>query len=148
MKQMKKLFCLAAASVAMVSTATFASGPLDTMSQDANQWVMPLGDYHGIRHSKLNQITADNAAKLTVAWTMSTGTLRGQEGQPLVISDMLYFESSYPNFIYAVDLNNVGRIAWKFAPEQDKFAPSVACCDVVNRGLAYADGKILATTLD
>jgi PQQ-dependent dehydrogenase (methanol/ethanol family) len=132
----------------IVSTAVFASGPIDTMSQDANQWVMPLGDYHGIRHSKLNQITADNAAKLTVAWTMSTGTLRGQEGQPLVIANMLYFESSYPNFIYAVDLNNVGRIAWKFAPEQDKFAPSVACCDVVNRGLAYADGKILATTLD
>ena len=151
MNGMKKLFCLAAttcASAAILSTAAFASGPLDTMSQDANQWVMPLGDYHGIRHSKLNQITAENAAKLTVAWTMSTGTLRGQEGQPLVISNMLYFESSYPNFIYAVDLNNVGRIAWKFAPEQDKFAPSVACCDVVNRGLAYADGKILATTLD
>ena len=79
---------------------------------------------------------------------MSTGTLRGQEGQPLVIGDMMYFESSYPNFIYAVDLDNVGRMVWKFAPEQDKFAPSVACCDVVNRGLAYADGKILATTLD
>jgi PQQ-dependent dehydrogenase (methanol/ethanol family) len=151
MNGMNKVLCLAAticASAAIDSTAAFASGPIDTMSQDANQWVMPLGDYHGIRHSKLNQITADNAAKLTVAWTMSTGTLRGQEGQPLVISDMLYFESSYPNFIYAVDLNNVGRIAWKFAPEQDKFAPSVACCDVVNRGLAYADGKILATTLD
>jgi lanthanide-dependent methanol dehydrogenase len=151
MNGMKKLFFLAATicvSAAIASTAAFANGPLDTMSQDANQWVMPLGDYHGIRHSKLNQITTDNAAKLTVAWTMSTGTLRGQEGQPLVISNMLYFESSYPNFIYAVDLNNVGRIAWKFAPEQDKFAPSVACCDVVNRGLAYADGKILATTLD
>jgi lanthanide-dependent methanol dehydrogenase len=151
MNGMKKLFCVATTIcgfAAIVSTAAFASGPVDTMSQDANQWVMPLGDYHGIRHSKLNQITTDNAAKLTVAWTMSTGTLRGQEGQPLVISDMLYFESSYPNFIYGVDLNNVGRIAWKFAPEQDKFAPSVACCDVVNRGLAYADGKILATTLD
>src|SRR5271156_1233704 len=151
MNGVKKFSCLAATictPLAIVSTAALASGPLDTMSQDANQWVMPLGDYHGIRHSKLNQITADNASKLTVAWTMSTGTLRGQEGQPLVISDMLYFESSYPNFIYAVALNNVGRIAWKFAPEQDKFAPSVACCDVVNRGLAYADGKILATTLD
>lgn len=151
MNGMKKLFCLATTIcgfAAIASTAVFASGPIDTMSQDANQWVMPLGDYHAIRHSKLNQITADNAAKLTVAWTMSTGTLRGQEGQPLVIANMLYFESSYPNFIYAVDLNNVGRIAWKFAPEQDKFAPSVACCDVVNRGLAYADGKILATTLD
>ena len=151
MNGIKRLLCLATTIcgfAVIVSTAVFASGPIDTMSQDANQWVMPLGDYHGIRHSKLNQITADNAAKLTVAWTMSTGTLRGQEGQPLVIANMLYFESSYPNFIYAVDLNNVGRIAWKFAPEQDKFAPSVACCDVVNRGLAYADGKILATTLD
>ena len=151
MNGMKRLFCAATTIcgfAAIVSAAAFASGPVDAMSQDANQWVMPLGDYHGIRHSKLNQITADNASKLTVAWTMSTGTLRGQEGQPLVISNMMYFESSYPNFIYAVDLNNVGRIAWKFAPEQDKFAPSVACCDVVNRGLAYADGKILATTLD
>jgi PQQ-dependent dehydrogenase (methanol/ethanol family) len=148
MNQMKKLSCLAVMSVAIVSTAAFASGPLDRLSQDANQWVMPLGDYHGIRHSKLNQITTDNAAKLKVAWTISTGTLRGQEGQPLVISNMMYFESSYPNFIYAVDLDNIGRVAWKFAPEQDKFAPSVACCDVVNRGLAYADGKILATTLD
>src|SRR5580704_7909792 len=105
MKQMKKLFCAAATSVVMVSTAAFASGPLDTMSEDANQWVMPLGDYHAIRHSKLNQITADNAAKLKVAWTMSTGTLRGQEGQPLVIGNMMYFESSYPNFVYAVDLD-------------------------------------------
>ena len=79
---------------------------------------------------------------------MSTGTLRGQEGQPLVVGKMMYFESSYPNYVYAVDLDNIGRIAWKFSPEQDKFAPSVACCDVVNRGLAYGDGKILITTLD
>ena len=61
---------------------------------------------------------------------------------------MMYFESSYPNYVYAIDLNNIGRIVWKFSPVQDKSAPSVACCDLVNRGLAYADGKILATTLD
>ncbi len=149
MKQMKKLFCLAATSVVRAfRPPRWPAGRLDTLSQDANQWVMPLGDYHGIRHSKLNQITADNAAKLKVAWTMSTGTLRGQEGQPLVIGNMMYFESSYPNFVYAVDLDNIGRVAWKFSPEQDKFAPSVACCDVVNRGVAYADGKVIATTLD
>ena len=79
---------------------------------------------------------------------MSTGTLRGQEGQPLVIGNMMYFESSYPNFVYAIDLDNIGHIVWKFAPEQDKFSPSVACCDVVNKGVAYADGKILISTLD
>ncbi len=79
---------------------------------------------------------------------MSTGTLRGQEGQPLVVGNMMYFESSYPNFVYAIDLDNVGQIVWKFAPEQDKFSPSVACCDLVNKGVAYADGKILISTLD
>jgi glucose dehydrogenase len=97
------------------------------MSQDPNQWVMPLGNYAGTRHSRLNQITAANVGRLQVAWTMSLGTLRGQEGQPLVVGNMMYLESSYPNFIYAIDLNNYWRIAWKFAPEQDKLAPSVAC---------------------
>ncbi len=111
-------------------------------------WMVPLGSYDAIRHSSLKQINAKNVGNMKVAWSMSTGTLRGQEGQPLVVGDMMYFESSYPNFIYAVNLDDVGRIVWKFAPEQDKFAPSVACCDVVNRGVAYADGKILAAALD
>jgi PQQ-dependent dehydrogenase (methanol/ethanol family) len=125
-----------------------ADGPLETDAQDPNQWVIPLGSYSGIRHSKLAQINTRNAAKLRVAWTQSTGTLRGQEGQPLVVGNTMYFESSFPNYVYSLDLDNVGRINWKFAPEQDKFAPSVACCDLVNRGVAYADGKILVTTLD
>ena len=96
-KWMKDCLCLIVSLLACAAVASAAGpdGP-DTMSQDANQWVMPLGSYHGIRHSKLNQITADNAAKLQVAWTMSTGTLRGQEGQPLVIGNMMYFESSFP----------------------------------------------------
>src|SRR5207237_6561335 len=123
-----------------------AGGSLDAMSKDANQWVMPLGDYSGTRHSKLNQITAQNVSRLQVAWTMSLGTLRGQEGQPLVIGNMMYLQSAYPNYVYAIDLNSFWRIAWKFAPDQDKLAPSVACCDVVNRCVAYADVKSFATT--
>ncbi len=141
----KQFICLAAG---LCGFAAIGAGPLETDSQDPNQWVLPLGSYSAIRHSKLSQIKPDNAWKLKVAWMMSTGTLRGQEGQPLVIGDMMYFESSYPNFVYAVNLDDIGHIVWKFAPEQDKFAPSVACCDVVNRGVAYADGKILVATLD
>jgi len=141
----KQFICLAAG---LCGFAAIGAGPLETDSQDPNQWVLPLGSYSAIRHSKLNQIKPDNAWKLKVAWMMSTGTLRGQEGQPLVIGDMMYFESSYPNYVYAVNLDDIGHIVWKFSPEQDKFAPSVACCDVVNRGVAYADGKILVATLD
>ncbi|MGH9255355.1 MAG: PQQ-binding-like beta-propeller repeat protein, partial [Vicinamibacterales bacterium] len=125
-----------------------APGALEKMSQDPNQWVMPLGNYSGTRHSGLSQINAQNANRLQVSWTMSTGALRGHEGQPLVIGDMMYVVTPFPNNIYAIDLNSYWRIAWKFEPQQDRMAPSVACCDVVNRGLAYADGKILASSLD
>jgi PQQ-dependent dehydrogenase (methanol/ethanol family) len=125
-----------------------ASDDLVKMSQDNNQWVIPLGNYSGTRHSSLNQINAQNAWKLKVAWTMSTGALRGHEGQPLVVGKMMYFESAFPNYVYAVDLDSYWRIVWKFAPQQDKLAPAVACCDLVNRGLAYANGKILMATLD
>lgn len=135
-------------SAAVLGASMLLAQDLEKTSQDPNQWVLPLGNYAGIRHSKLAQITTKNAKDLKVAWTMSTGTLRGQEGQPLVIGNMMYFESSYPNFVYAIDLDKPGRIVWKFAPEQDKFAPSVACCDLVNKGVAYADGKIVVTTLD
>ena len=151
MNRMKLLCCLAiacCASVVIASSFALADERLEKMSEDPDQWVMPLGSYQAIRHSKLDQINTNNVSKLKVAWTMSTGTLRGQEGQPLVIGKMMYFESSYPNYVYAINLDNIGRIVWKFAPQQDKFAPSVACCDVVNRGLAFADGKILVTTLD
>jgi lanthanide-dependent methanol dehydrogenase len=147
----KRLSCLTIALAtcsALAPMIVVANEPLRKGSDDPNQWVIPLGNYEGIRHSKLAQITAKNAAKLKVAWTMSTGTLRGQEGQPLVVGDMMYFESSYPNFVYAINLDDVGKIVWKFAPEQDKFSPSVACCDLVNKGVAYADGKILVSTLD
>src|SRR5580765_2278784 len=140
MNRIALLFTLAA--------SVLVAQDLDKASQDPNQWVLPLGSYAGIRHSKLTQIKPSNAAKLHPAWSMSTGTLRGQEGQPLVIGNMMYFESSYPNFVYAIDLDKPGDMVWKFAPEQDKFSPSVACCDLVNKGVAYGDGKIVMTALD
>jgi lanthanide-dependent methanol dehydrogenase len=148
MMQLSRLAVAFGACLVLAPVVSVANEPLQKDSQDPNQWVIPLGSYSGIRHSKLSQINSKNAGKLKVAWTMSTGTLRGQEGQPLVVGNMMYFESSYPNFVYAIDLDKIGQIAWKFAPEQDKFSPSVACCDVVNKGVAYAEGKILISTLD
>jgi lanthanide-dependent methanol dehydrogenase len=145
---MNRMKWLGMFAIVIAPAIMIADEALEKAAQDPNQWVLPLGSYSGIRHSTLKQINTSNAGKMHVAWTMSTGTLRGQEGQPLVIGNMMYFESSYPNFVYAINLDNVGQIVWKFAPEQDKFSPSVACCDLVNKGVAYADGKILVTTLD
>ncbi len=132
----------------LAATGAMANDELMQMARDHNQWVMPSGDYTAQRYSSLDQITADNVKKLHVAWTMSSGSLRGHEGQPLVIGNMMYFESSYPNHVYAVSLDDPGRIVWSFTPDQNKFAPSVACCDVVNRGPAYGKGMIFANALD
>ena len=120
---------------------------LAEMAQDSGQWVMPSQNYAATRHSALNEIKTSNVGSLKVAWTMSTGATRGHEGQPLVIGDTLYFESAYPNHVYAVDLNDY-HIKWQYTPKQDSFAVSVACCDLVNRGVGYGDGKIIVNALD
>ena len=120
---------------------------LADMAQDSGQWVMPGQNYANLRHSALDEITAANVSGLKAAWTMSTGATRGHEGQPLVVGDTLYYESAYPNHVYAIDLADY-HIKWQFTPKQDSFAVSVACCDLVNRGVAYGDGKIIANALD
>src|SRR2546427_4317452 len=153
MTWMKKHCGLAIAISSYLAIGSFSmcAGGEDVVekrAEDENRGVTPLEIYPGPRHSSLNQINTQNAWKLKVAWTMSTGALRGHEGQPLVVGKMMYFESAFPNYVYAIDLDNYWRIVWKFMPQQDKLAPSVACCDLVNRGIAYANGKILMTSLD
>ncbi|MBP2149660.1 alcohol dehydrogenase (cytochrome c) [Xanthobacter flavus] len=118
------------------------------LTQDPNQWVLQTGDYANTRHSKLKQITADNVNKLQVAWTFSTGVLRGHEGSPLVVGDVMYVHTPFPNIVYALDLNNDGKIIWKYEPKQDPAVIPVMCCDTVNRGLAYADGKVFLHQAD
>ena len=120
---------------------------LADMAQDSGQWVMPSQNYAATRHSALDEIKTSNVGGLKVAWTMSTGATRGHEGQPLVIGDTLYYQSAWPNHVYAIDLNDY-HIKWQYTPKQDSFAVSVACCDLVNRGVGYGDGKIIVDALD
>ena len=110
---------------------------------------MPAGDYANSRYSELSQITAANATNLRASWTFSTGVLRGHEGQPLVVNNTMYLVTPYPNVSYAIDLTQPGQpLEWKFRPENDQAATGQACCDVVNRGAAYADGRIFYNLLD
>ena len=134
-------------SVAMVAPA-IANDEVGKLTQDPNQWVLQTGDYANTRHSKLSQINKDNVGKLQVAWTFSTGVLRGHEGSPIVVGDTMYVHTPFPNIVYALDLNQDGRILWQYTPKQDPSVIPVMCCDTVNRGLAYADGKIFLHQAD
>ena len=109
---------------------------------------MPSLNDAATRYSPLNQINASNAGHLQVAWTFSTGVLRGHEGQPLVIGNVMYLVTPFPNTVYALDLNHEGRILWQYEPTQNAEVIPVMCCDTVNRGVAYGDGKIILHQAD
>ncbi len=125
-----------------------ANDELLKMQQNSKDWVMPNGNYSSTRYSELKQITKENVKHLQPVWTFSTGVLRGHEGGPLVIGDVMYIHTPFPNIVYALDLNEPGKIIWKYEPKQDPDTIPVMCCDTVNRGVAYADGKIFLHQAD
>jgi lanthanide-dependent methanol dehydrogenase len=121
-----------------------ATGPED----DDGQWMMAPKDYASTRFSGLDQITTGNAGNLRLAWSFSTGAGRGHEAAPLVIGDTMYLVAPYPNHVHAIDLRQHGAKKWEYFPRVARAAQGVACCDVVNRGAAYWDGKVIFNTLD
>src|ERR1700759_360096 len=142
------LATLLGSAAALAVGGASANDELIKMSQNPKDWVMPAGDYANTRYSKLNQINAQNVGKLQVAWTFSTGVLRGHEGGPLIIGNMMYVHTPFPNKVYAIDLSKDNQIVWKYEPKQDPNVIPVMCCDTVNRGVAYGDGKIFLHQAD
>src|SRR5688500_11041800 len=108
---------VAAAAVLALSGIAQANEELAVMQENPSSWVMPLGDYSSTRYSELSQINKDNVGDLRVAWTFSTGVLRGHEGGPLVVGSTMYIHTPFPNIVYALDLNDDGRVIWKYEPK-------------------------------
>ena len=112
------------------------------------QWPMAAKNYESTRYSGLDQINASNVARLQVAWTFSTGVNRGQEAAPIVVGDTMYVVTPYPNILYALDLTKTGAVKWTYKPNPEAASQGVACCDTVNRGAVFANGKVYINTLD
>jgi len=139
--------CGLLASVAYTAP-TWANEDSLKLSQDPKNWAQQSGNYAGTRYSKLDQITTANVGSLKVAWTFSTGVLRGHEGSPLVIGNTMYLHTAFPNNVYALNLDDENKIIWQYSPKQDPSVIPVMCCDTVNRGVQYAEGKILLHQAD
>jgi lanthanide-dependent methanol dehydrogenase len=144
----KPALLLSVMGTSLCTGPVLANAELLKLQEDPNLWVMPSGNYSSTRYSALDQINAANAKDLRVAWTFSTGVLRGHEGGPLVLGDVMYIHTPFPNKVFALDLNNDGKILWKYEPRQDPSVIPVMCCDTVNRGLAFGDGKIFLSQAD
>ena len=121
--------------------------PMLPPGAEQGEWTIPARDYGSTRYSPLDQITAGNVSGLRLAWSFSTGVLRGHEAAPIVADGAMYVVTPWPNYLYALDLAT-GAQKWKYDPGTARASQGVACCDVVNRGASYADGRVIFNTLD
>ncbi|WP_029354897.1 methanol/ethanol family PQQ-dependent dehydrogenase [Bosea sp. 117] len=147
---------MTAKPLVLAAVAALVAAPLQARANDdvlkriadpAGQVIQTL-DYANTRFSRLDQINAGNVGGLKVAWTFSTGVLRGHEGSPLVVDGVMYVHTPFPNVVYALDLDHDGRILWKYEPTQERDVAGIMCCDLVYRGLAYAEGMVFLAQAD
>jgi alcohol dehydrogenase (cytochrome c) len=131
--------------------ATFAASADDsvvTAVANSDQWAIAGHDYGNTRFSPLKQINSQNASKLSLVYSFSLGSLRSNESSPIVIGNTLYVSSSWgPKYVYALDAAT-GTRKWTYEPEIPDDVLQYACCDVDNRGVTFADGKIFVGRLD
>jgi glucose dehydrogenase len=159
LKASSRVKVIAVAALATTCGAALAASDTEQFQRfkDPNQWGAPAGNLNLNRYSDLKDINAGNVKGLQMVWSQSSGTLRGHEGQPLVIEDvagkpMMFIESGWPNIVQALDLTDPDHPmqVWSYTKTsgRDESAVPRACCDTVNRGLSYADGKLVFGTLD
>ena len=147
------LLCICLA-VPLAASAARAEDKLQALSNSEDNWAMQGKNYSSNHYSTLTQINAENVKNLKVSWSFSTGLLSGHEGAPLVVDGKMFIHTSFPNNTFALNLDDPTRILWQDKPKQSAAARAVACCDIVNRGLAYWPGDgftpslIIKTLLD
>jgi alcohol dehydrogenase (cytochrome c) len=143
---------LAGISVAAILAASTvgvrANDSIIKAQSDQAQWAAPGHDYGNTRFSPLKQINTENASKLSLVYSFSLASLRSNESSPVVIGNTLYVTTSWgPKYVYALDAATGAR-KWTYEPDIPDDVLQYACCDVNNRGLSYADGKLFVGRLD
>ena len=115
-------------------------------SPSESNWLSYGLDYDEQRYSRLAQIDSDNITDLGLDWHFDTDYNRGLEATPLVVDGVMYVTGNW-SVVYALDASD-GRLIWRYDPEVPKEWGKMACCDVVNRGVAIYQGKVFVGTLD
>lgn len=134
--------------VTVVGLATLVAGPpaaaqVGPPLPPAGSWPTALHDPEGTRHSDLDQITPANVGRLQEAWRFAGPATGGWEGGPLVIGDVMYLHTPFPNRVLALDLRQPGRVLWTYNPPVDRAPPPTAARGTSARGLAWHPGGII-----
>ena len=133
----------------LAAAAIFASLPISAATAESGkEWTTYGGDPANTRYSVLDQINTTSVKDLKVAWAFPLGVLEGQETTPLVVDGTLYVTSPRgPKYVFALDAAT-GALKWRYAPEMPGDVAAAVCCGLVNRGVAYANGKVFVGRLD
>lgn len=113
---------------------------------ETRDWPSAGLDYAETRYSRLSQINGGNVGELGLAWSYDLGSTRGVEATPLVVDGVMYVTASW-SVVHAIDVRT-GKALWTFDPQVPKATATIACCDVVNRGVALYQGKVFVGSLD
>ncbi len=146
-------------SLAAATILAAGGAPLAAMAQSSStngDWWTTRGDPQGTAYSVLNEINASNVGTLVEEFKVPTHTYENHEGSPLVVGNVMYAETPWPNKLIAIDLANGHKILWTYNPGTDPGARAQSCCDYDNRGPAYvspsqgggSDGELIFNSLD
>jgi len=143
----KRLFCTPCSVRAVGLALSFGFICLTAWAAD-DAWPTAGRDGANTRYAPQPDIDARNVARLKEVFRFSTGVQRGHEAAPIVAGGMMFVVTPFPNVVYGFALVPGGlSLRWKFDPAPKPASQGVACCDVVNRGAAYADGRVFFNTL-
>ena len=115
-------------------------------ASEPGSWLTHGGTYAEQRYANLQGIDTDNVSDLGLAWYFEFDTHRGQESTPLMVDGVIYVTTAWSK-VFALDAAT-GAELWRYDPEVPKEAGINACCDVVNRGAAFYQGKVFVGTID
>ncbi|WP_320837994.1 PQQ-dependent dehydrogenase, methanol/ethanol family [Zhongshania sp.] len=133
-------------SLLLIACAKTPEPPVNVAAPAPVEWTKHGGGDAEQRFSTLNKITPSNIAELGLAWSFDLGVSRGIEATPLVVDGLIYVTATW-NKVFALDAKT-GALRWQFDPKVDRSKAADLCCDAVNRGVAYSDGKIITGTID
>ena len=129
-------------SVASTPSAAAAAA----FSSTGLTWPVTGGDYSERHFSPLKAIDTSNVGTLGFAWQGDLDSHRGIEATPIMVDGTLYVSSTWSR-VMAFDAVT-GAKKWTYDPQVPRGIARIFCCDVVNRGVAVANGKVYVGTLD
>lgn len=114
---------------------------------DRVDWPHYGGQYDEAGYAAIEQIDRGNVDRLGLAWSLDLPGEQTLEATPLAVDGVLYFTGSYSD-VYAASVET-GELLWKHeARVYEHNAAKMNYIFPLNRGCAYAEGRVFSATID